>query len=140
MYSTFIILQGLVITIMVWFNASLSESVGSRLALLCIHLAGLTAIVAVRLFRKARWEMPRVKPYLLSAGLIGVCVVFLQNAAFNQIGASLTITATLIGQIVISFLVDTFGFFDTPVRKPTLKRISPMLFVAAGFFLLMWGN
>jgi transporter family-2 protein len=140
MHTIYIVFQGVVITTMIWFNAALAESVGMYLALVFTHTAGLVGITIVRVIKREKWRFKKVKPYLLTGGILGVSVVFIQNLSFNKIGASLTITATLIGQIVISFIVDIFGLFESPVIKPTARKMIPMVVIGIGFLLILWGN
>ena len=47
--------------------------------------------------------------YLYGAGAIGVLMVLFSNICFAQLGASLTLSLTVFGELVMSCIIDHFG-------------------------------
>lgn len=140
MYSLFTILEGSVITLMVWCNSTLAGKTGNRLSLIFIHLAGLITVIVLKKIRKVKWKPLKVKPYLLAAGVTGVGVVLLQNSALMHIGTALTVALTLTGQLVASFCIDNFGLFDMPKQKLTVQKIVPLVPIVIGLVLILGGK
>ena len=133
MYKASAVVIGILIAIMVTFNGVLANYTGPYVSLLIIHLVGLIAVTIILIFRKENLKLPRNIPiYLFTGGLIGVLMVSLNNLCFNSIGASLTLSLGIFGQLVLACFIDHYGLFGLNVYKFNKKKI-------IGFFIILLG-
>ncbi|PRR77098.1 hypothetical protein CLLI_26160 [Clostridium liquoris] len=133
MYKLSAVIIGILIAIMVTINGALSKGIGDYKAVLIIHIVGLIAVSLVLILRKEKLKFNEKLPaYLFSGGAIGVFVVLFNNIAFNKLGASLTLSLGLFGQLIMSGIIDHFGLFHMKVSKFKSKKI-------VGFFMIFLG-
>lgn len=133
MYKSFAIFIGILITIMVTFNGALAKYTNQYISILIIHMVGLVALIIILILKKEKLKIHKNIPvYLFSAGLIGVLVVFLNNLCFNSLGASLTLSLGVFGQLVLASLIDHYGLFGLDTYKFKKKKI-------IGFFIILVG-
>ena len=118
MDSFLAVLSGLISSISVQANGQLSNYYGNYRATVLIHLIGLVGIVGVLLCRRLPplgGRRPALPLFL--GGAIGVCTVACSNLSYAALGVSLTLSLSLLGQMIISLLIDTVGWFGIP-RRP----------------------
>lgn len=133
MYKISAVFIGLLIAIMVTFNGLLVNYTNQYRSILIIHIVGLIAITIILILRKQKFKLTKNIPiYLFSGGLIGVLMVFLNNLCFNSLGASLTLSLGIFGQLVLACFIDHYGLFGLNVYKFKKKKI-------IGFFIIFSG-
>lgn len=133
MYKTSAVFIGILIAIMVAFNGVLASYTDQYTALLIIHIVGLIAVTIVLIFKKQKFKLTKNIPiYLFSGGLIGVLMVYSTNLCFNTIGASLTLSLGVFGQLILASFIDHYGLFGLNVYKFKKKKI-------IGFFIILLG-
>jgi transporter family-2 protein len=133
MYKASAVFIGILITIMVTFNGVLASYTGQYVSILIIHTVGLIALIIILILKKEKFKLQRNLPvYLFSGGLIGVFVVFLNNLCFNSLGASLTLSLGIFGQLVLACFIDHYGLFGLNIYKFKKKKI-------IGFFIISLG-
>ena len=125
------VLSGLVISVMVLINSELSVVYGTALATVIIHVVGLALIGVITAFAK---KPPRQKApwYLLCGGFVGVFLTYSNIYTVTAAGVSLTVALGLLGQCILSLLIDSFGWFGVPRQRFGLKRIGGLVLIAAG--------
>lgn len=129
---------GFLIAIMVTINGALSKGIGDYKAVLIIHIVGLITISLVLLLKRERIKFKeKLSAYLFSAGAIGVFVVLFNNITFNKLGASLTLSLGLFGQLIMSGIIDHFGLLGMEVSKFKSKKIIGFLLVFAGITVMV---
>jgi len=133
MYKASAIFIGLLIAIMVTFNGVLANLTDQYVSILIIHIVGLSVVILILLLKKEKFKLHKNLPfYLFSGGLIGVFVVFLNNLCFNYLGASLTLSLGIFGQLVLACFVDHYGLFGLDIYKFKKKKI-------IGFSIILLG-
>jgi transporter family-2 protein len=133
MYKVSAVLIGILIAIMVTFNGVLANYTDQYTSILIIHLVGLIVLIIILLLKKEKLKIKKDIPiYLFSGGLIGVFVVFLNNLCFNSLGASLTLSLGIFGQLVLACFIDHYGLFGLNIYKFNKKKI-------IGFFIILSG-
>jgi transporter family-2 protein len=133
MYKASAVFIGILITIMVTFNGVLASSTGQYVSILIIHTVGLIALIIILILKKEKFKLQRNLPvYLFSGGLIGVFIVFLNNLCFNSLGASLTLSLGIFGQLILACFIDHYGLFGLNIYKFKKKKI-------IGFFIISLG-
>ncbi|MCB2294184.1 DMT family transporter [Clostridium algoriphilum] len=133
MYKVYAIFIGILIAIMISFNGVLSNYTDQYVSILIIHIVGLIVVVAVLIFKKENFKLSKDIPlYLFSGGFLGVFMVFLSNLCFNLLGASLTLSLGILGQLILACFIDHYGLFGLNIYKFRKKKI-------IGFFVIFIG-
>jgi transporter family-2 protein len=134
------ILAGALITIQSVLNAALGERTGNLGSVLMLTLVSIVVLLFLILlfpgtadFRAApglaRW-------YLYLGGVLGIAILAAPIFLIPRIGATSTLTALVLGQLLLALLIDHFGWFAAPRITADGWRIAGMLLVVAGAFLV----
>ncbi|MEI6101506.1 MAG: DMT family transporter, partial [Eubacteriales bacterium] len=75
--------------------------------------------------------------YLYTGGLIGVATTMFNNLAFGKIGVSAILALILLGQMIVSLIIDHFGWFNMPKRAFPPKKLFGIAFVIAGIACML---
>ena len=138
MYKTSAIFIGILIAIMVSFNGVLSKLTNQYVSILIIHGVGLIAVILILIFKKKKFKIFKNIPlYLFSGGLIGVSMVFLNNLCFNLLGASLTLSLGIFGQLVLACFIDHFGLFGLNIYKFKRKKVIGFCIILSGLIIMI---
>lgn len=133
MYKASAVFIGILVAIMVTFNGVLANYTGQYVSILIIHTVGLIALIIILILKKEKFKLQKNLPvYLFSGGLIGVFVVFLNNLCFNYLGASLTLSLGIFGQLLLACFIDHYGLFGLNIYKFKKKK-------TIGFFIISLG-
>ena len=73
-------------------------------------------------------------------GIFGAIFVAGAVILVPRLGVALFFTCVVSGQMLISLLVDRFGWFELPMRSLTLERILGVVLVIAGMLLIQRGS
>lgn len=138
MYKASAVFIGILIAIMVTFNGVLANYTNQYLSILIIHIVGLIAVITILVLKKQKLKLQRDLPfYLFSGGTIGVLVVFLNNICFNFLGASLTLSLGIFGQLVLACFIDHYGLFSLTTYKFKKKKIIGFSIVLLGLVTMI---
>lgn len=130
---------GILASVMILFNGTLLNISGNFASSIIIHIVGLISIVLLILLRKSKFKLQRNIPlYLYGAGAVGVFTVVFTNISFAELGVSITLALGLLGQSVISILIDHFGFLGMKVIKFKRKKLIGLLIISLGIFIMMF--
>ena len=137
MYKFYAVLVGAMIALMVSINGILEGYVGNYLAAFIIHLIGLIGITIVLLLRKEKPVFKKNIPfYLYGGGAVGIALVMANNTCFTKLGASLTLSLGIFGQLVLSSIIDHFGLLDMDVHKFNPKKIVGLGIILFGIIIM----
>ena len=137
MYKTGSVVIGVLITIMLTFNGILSRTLGDYFSVLVIHLVGILFVALLLAARKTRPRLAKTPWYFYSAGAIGIFVVIFNNLSFNRLGASVTTALGLMGQLIMSSAIDSFGLFGMDKHKFQRKKLIGMGIMFAGIVMMI---
>jgi transporter family-2 protein len=141
MYKASAVFIGVLITIMVTFNGILANYTDSYQSLLIIHIVGLIAVIIILILKKQKIKITKDIPiYMFSGGLIGVLVVFLNNLCFNALGASLTLSLGVFGQLILASFIDHYGLFGLNIYKFKKKKIIGFSIVLLGLITMIYSR
>lgn len=139
-YSLLAVLSGVLISVMIAINGELTYAVGNYRATLIIHAVGLTAILlALLASRKRLHPGPRLPIYMYFGGVVGVLSVMFNNFSYAALGVSITLALGLLGQMIISFVIDRFGLFGAKAQRFRKDRLLSALLVLVGIVVMMIG-
>lgn len=82
-------------------------------------------------------EVPK---WQLIGGILGVFIVTSMILAVPNIGVGSAVFAIMLGQIIISMVIDHFGLFNAPIIPFNLLRLAGVLLMISGLFLIFRGN
>lgn len=137
MYNFLSLLIGSLIAVMAAFNGILSSKAGSYSSLLIIHLTGYIFILIIMLLKRERIPFKmKHSVYLYSAGAISVATVLINNITFANIGISLPVALSLLGQMAASIFFDYFGFLDMPKIPFNKKKTIGFVIITAGICIM----
>lgn len=138
MYKASAVFIGILIAIMVTFNGVLSNYTDQYISILIIHIVGLIGVITILIFKKEKFKLPKNIPlYLFGGGFIGVFMVFLNNLCFNSLGASLTLSLGIFGQLVLACFIDHFGLFDLDIYKFKKKKVIGFVIILSGLVTMI---
>jgi transporter family-2 protein len=138
-----VILVGLIGGMAVGLQGPLASMIGQRLGMLesifIIHIGGaIFSAIPLLLARGGKLsEWPNVPWYALGAGVLGLVVLGAINYAIPRSGATTTVILVVIGQIMVSLLIDHFGLFGTEVRPIDVGRLLGIGVVCFGVWLVI---
>ena len=131
------IFTGIVLAIMISLNGGLGNISGNYASSVIIHFVGLIGIIFVLIFTKSKIKNLKGIPfYMFTGGLIGILTVLFTNIGFMGLGVSLTISLSLLGQLVTSLVIDHFGYFNMTVVEFDKKKILGLIVIIAGIYVM----
>lgn len=86
----------------------------------------------LNIFDAPKWQ--------LSAAFLGVLYMLLVIAAVPKIGVIATNITAIAGQLLISLIIDHFGWFNSMVISLDLNRAIALLFILVALYFIYKGN
>lgn len=130
--------SGALISIMVLFNGTLANHLGNYGSSVIIHLVGFIGIILILILSKKRIHFDKNLPlYYYSAGAIGVVTVIFNNISFSKLGISIPLALGLLGQSLVSIIIDHFGLMGVKKTPFNRKKIIGLSIISLGVFLMM---
>ncbi len=134
------ILSGGLITIQSVLNSSLGKragNLGSVFLLTIVSFLFLVFLLALFPGTANLKALPGIKEwYLYAGGLLGVGVVAAPILLVPRIGATSTLSAIVVGQLLVALIVDHFGWLGSPKIEAGLPRIIGVALLALGAYLI----
>lgn len=127
---------GVIISVMMVFNGSLSSLYGNYTSSVIIHGVGLIGMCLIVFIKKLKFKLEGIPWYLYLGGVSGVFTVLFTNWAFNEIGASLVLSMGLFGQSLSSIIADHYGIGGTKVNKFSTKKLIGLSLMIAGIVIM----
>jgi transporter family-2 protein len=134
----FALLGGAFITLQGVANTRISNDIGTWQAATITQLTGFVLAFIILLFvRDRKWAgMKQVKPLYLMGGAFGAIVIFSNVTAIQKVGVTLTISAILIAQLTLTFMIDSNGWFGLVKQKVKLPQLIGIAMMIAGVVIL----
>lgn len=138
MLSGLALLTGAAIALSILFNGDLAAAYGNYPSTVFVHLSGLVLVLLWFLVRRERFTLDRSMPKLYYlGGALGVGTVVLSNLAYAALGVSVTVALELLGQVLMSCLIDQFGLFHAQRRPLTWRHGFAIALIAGGIAVMM---
>ncbi|MBU5351375.1 DMT family transporter [Paenibacillus barcinonensis] len=134
----FAILGGACITLQGVANARISTDIGTWQAASITQLTGFILAAIILMFvRDANLQgIKQVKPMYLAGGAFGAVIIFSEVTAIQQIGVTFTISALLIAQLFLTFLIDSNGWFGVLKQKMKLPQFIGIALMITGVIIM----
>lgn len=138
MYQLLALLTGVLLSVMISINGSLSGFYDMYTAAVIIHAVGVLFALVMALIRKEK-PLPRSRSpwWFYLGGVIGVATTLFNVFAFGRISMTSIVALGLLGQTVTSVLVDSTGWMGM-VRRPFKKSsLIGLVFCLAGIVIML---
>ncbi|WP_413409231.1 DMT family transporter [Paenibacillus amylolyticus] len=134
----FALLGGACITLQGVANTRISTDMGTWQAATITQLTGFILAVLILMFvRDTNLQgLKQVKPMYLAGGAFGAVIIFSEVTAIQQIGVTFTISALLIAQLFLTFLVDSNGWFGVVKQKMKLPQFLGIALMVTGVIIM----
>jgi bacterial/archaeal transporter family-2 protein len=119
-------------------NGELGRKIGSLEAALVSFFIGTVLLILLTLFfgKGQVLNMFSVPKWNLVGGFLGAIFVFAIIICVPKLGVATTIFATIIGQVVISMVIDHFGFFGiNRIAINPYRLLGVVLMLSSLFFI-----
>ncbi|WP_379127227.1 DMT family transporter [Paenibacillus sp. sgz500958] len=129
---------GACITLQGVANARISQDIGTWQAATVTQLTGFIMALVILLFvRDGNWKgFTQVKPLYITGGGLAAFIIFSEVTAIQTIGVTFTISALLIAQLCLTFLIDIRGWFGVVKRKMGTPQFIGIGMMIAGVVVL----
>ena len=136
------IIAGIAITFQTAFSGKLNKQVGSLETVILVHLFGLIVAIIVYLLRgQATFKfMSNINLLPVIAGSMGVLIIFSISRSFVVNGAFTTIMISVIIQLIISKLIDHFGWLGAERNPINLAQFISLCIVISGVVLYQYNK
>lgn len=134
----FAFLGGAFITLQGIANTRISEDVGTWQAATITQFTGFIMAFIILLFvREDKWQgFKQVKPLYLFGGAFAAIVIFSNVTSIQKIGVTLSISAILISQLILTFIIDSSGWFGLEKQKMKLPQFVGIGMMIVGVVIL----
>lgn len=137
MYAFFTLIAGACQSAMASLNGMLSDCVGMFSMSLMVHaIGGILLVLYIKLFVHEKLKLTGMPWYLYSAGFFGIFLVASSSYCIGALGVSVMTCISVTGQLVISAVIDHFGWFGVPRNPFNKKRIPCFIMILAGLILV----
>ena len=106
----------------------------------CIGAVGALAIGLTGWRSGALVPLKEVHPALLTAGILGACLVFAIAWLIPQVGAGPVMITLLAGQVLGGLLMSHFGWLGSPVQPITLTKVAGVITMIGGVVLATYSK
>lgn len=119
-------------------NARIGQGIGTWQAASITQLTGFVTALAILLFsRRGGWDkLKQVKPIYRAGGALAALIISANMAAIGAIGATVTVAAVMIAQLMFTFAVDRFGWFSVVKKKIGWTQAAGIGIMIAGIVIL----
>jgi transporter family-2 protein len=119
-------------------NSHLGRAVGTFQAAFVSFAIGAAALAVIALLTGGlALDLGSVRWYYLTGGLMGAVFVTTLLVTVRTLGATGILAAGLVGQMTASVVIDRFGLFGVDKAPITATRITGILLVALGAWLVV---
>lgn len=134
----FAFIGGACITLQGVANARISQDIGTWQAATITQFTGFLMALMILLFvRDAKKQgFKKVKPLYLMGGALAAFVIYSEVTAIQGIGVTLTISALLIAQLCLTFVIDINGWVGVVKQKMKLPQFIGIGMMIAGVVIL----
>lgn len=137
LYAVFTLIAGGCQSAMASLNNMLTDRVGMFAMSLAVHvIGGLLLILYMKTIAHEKLKITGLPWYLYSAGFFGIFLVASSSYCISILGVSVMTCISVTGQLVISAVIDHFGWFGVPKVSFNLKRFPCFCVILAGLLLI----
>jgi transporter family-2 protein len=134
-----LLLGGIFFGLMVSMNGQLAAYLNLFEISFIVHIIGAVLLLSyIKLIKKEKIKLIGAHGYVYFVGFLGVALVVTSSLSAEYIGAAVTMALSVTGQLIISAIIDHFGWFHVPAIKFHLKRIPAYGIILAGLLIMIY--
>ena len=131
---------GAMLSLQAVLNAEIGRRAGIFGTVLILTIIGFFTTLAIIIFFPQTSNL-RNSPgfsewYLYIGAFLGVIIMVTPILLLPRIGATATLTALVVGQLLLSVVIDHFGWLNTPRIEIGLARIAGVFLLIGGAYLI----
>jgi len=134
------IVSGSLVTLQGVLNAGLGKRTGELGSVVLLLLLGLPVVLPLILVFPQSVHLGQLPPpsewYLYLGAALGIGIVAVPIILVPQIGATLTFTAVIVGQLTLAMVIDQVGLLGVPKVEITPARLLGLGLLVAGTLLI----
>jgi len=136
--TIFAFLGGAFITLQGVANARISQDIGTWQTATITQLTGFILAFIIALFIRdgSLSAFKQVKPLYLIGGSFAAIIIFSNVTAIHHVGVTLSISAMLIAQLSLAFIIDSKGWFGVVKQRMRLPQFIGIGMMLAGVVIL----
>lgn len=130
---------GISLSIEAAIGGALGENIGELESTYYIFIIGTMATFLLTLFfgKGDLTQTFKVPKWNLLGGALGVVYLALLVISVTLIGVGVSVTAVIIGQIIMSIIIEHFGLLGTAKKKVNRNTIAAIVLLTASLFLVV---
>ncbi|MBE4909606.1 DMT family transporter [Bacillus luteolus] len=131
------LLGGVAVAIQATINGGLGKKVGTLEGSLVSFAIGTLALLFIVIFfgKGNLTAVTTIPKWQLTGGLLGAFYVFVAVLVVPRVGVATTLTAVIVGQLVMSAVIDHFGLFGSKQIPFDCKRALALVLLVCSLFL-----
>jgi len=133
------IIGGIAVALQGHFMGIMDQRIGSKESVFITYASGgiLAAVmmIAARGGHLNAWQ--NVPWYALTAGALGLVIVGTIGYTVPRLGLTMAFTVIVASQLVVAVMLDHFGLLGAAVRTLDLTRITGLIFLILGVWLVL---
>ena len=120
-------------------NAALSKFTGVfESSCISFAVGALSLFIVSLIVGKGNFlNLIQAPPYLWFGGLLGAVLVTSMLFTVTRVGAAVTISSVITGQMIAALVIDQIGFLGVPKNPLDVYRLGGILFLMVGIKMLM---
>lgn len=132
------VVGGSMLSVQAAINGQLGNKVGVfRSAFLTFSVGALiTALLILYFEPKHALTLLDVPKWQLLGAMCGVPYIVIMVLAVQQIGTAVATVAVIFGQLLMSLLIDHFGWFGNEILPFSIYRVGALIFLAIALYLI----
>lgn len=136
------VIAGIAITLQTAFSGKFSAKVGSLETVILVHFCGMIVALIIYLIRgHANFNFVSDTNLLaVMAGAMGVIIVFFISKSFIINGALLTIMISVVVQLIVSKIIDHFGFFGVEQVPINMMQLISLILIVSGVVMFQYNQ
>jgi len=134
------VIAGTTIVLQSTVSATLSRFVGLWQTTFIVHIVGVIAsLIPLYFFRhEANWAAWNQAPwYVYLGGVFGVIIIYTVAYTVSNSGVTAGISLIIASQLVVTLLIDHYGWLGIDVRPVTWMKLAGVAFLFVGAWLVL---
>lgn len=139
LYWILAFVAGAALSLEVAFGGVLGATIGELETSLFIFIVGFVVLLPYVLLKK-RESLQRLRglrKWELCGGFLGATYLILLLVCVTHIGVGVSMTAVIIGQLVMGAVLEQFGWINLPVSKFNYNTLIAFIMLAAALILIV---
>lgn len=134
-----LLLGGIFFGLMVSMNGRLAVYLNLYEISFLVHSIGAILLLGyIRLIKREKIRLSGAPGYVYFVGFLGVALVVTSSLSAAHIGAAVTMALSIAGQLAVSAMIDSFGWFRVPAAPFRAWRLPAYGIILAGLLIMIY--